>query len=89
MDSLPIKHPASYRDPAGFIYHHEGKLYRQVNQCFREDFDLFISSGLYKELSTSGMLVEHQVLGTNFTADEEWYKTITPEVVKFISYPYE
>ncbi len=89
MDSLPIKHPASYRDPAGFIFHHEGKLYRQVNQCFREDFDLFISSGLYKELSTSGMLVEHQVLGTNFTADEEWYKTITPEVVKFISYPYE
>ena len=53
------RHPASYRDPAGYLFTHDGVLYRQVNKSCREDFDAFISSGLYDKLLQQGVIVAH------------------------------
>ncbi len=89
---MPIenqRHPASYRDPSGFIFKHEGKVYRQVNQVFKEDFDKFISSGLYDELVKDQLLIPHQVIDENLTGDQDWYTTLQPQFIRFISYPYE
>ena len=44
------KHPASFRDPSGFLYERDGILFRQVNQTYKSDYDLLISSGLYDAL---------------------------------------
>ncbi|MBC7873365.1 MAG: SAM-dependent methyltransferase [Ferruginibacter sp.] len=82
-------HPSSYRDPSGFIFKKNGVLYRQVNKIFREDFDLFISSGCYESLVKKGSLIPHRALNENLTGDEEWYATLQPEPLSFISYPYE
>jgi len=41
---------SSYRDPSGYIFSHEGVIYRQVNQQYRENYDISMNSGLYDEL---------------------------------------
>ncbi len=83
------RHPASYRDPSGFIFNHEEIVYRQVNQVFRKDFDYFISSGLYDSLVKDQLLISHHVVDKNLTGDKNYYTTLQPQFVRFISYPYE
>ncbi len=89
MPTLSQRHPASYRDPSGFIFNLEGIVYRQINQVFRKDFDDFISSGLYDELVKQQLLIPHHIINKNLTGDIDWYSTIQPEFIPFISYPYE
>ncbi|HLX93423.1 MAG TPA: hypothetical protein VKR32_17185 [Puia sp.] len=84
-----LYHPASYKDPSGFVFTSNGKIFRQVNKSYREDYDLLLSSGLYKELSEKKFLVTHQEVSENLTQTNEWYKTLSPEHLPFISYPYE
>ena len=62
------KHGGSFRDPNGFIYYKDGCLYRQVNTRYREDFDLLIGSGLYGELASAGLLVEHDEVDLSLAA---------------------
>nr|MBP7057663.1 SAM-dependent methyltransferase [Candidatus Gracilibacteria bacterium] len=87
MSLTKAQSPASFRDTAGFIFTCEGQLFRQVNQVGKEDYDLLISSGLYETLTKQGHLVSHQEVAN--TADAKAYKTIQPEKIPFISYPYE
>lgn len=83
--------PSSFRDPSGFLFHQDGGLYRQVNQVYREHYDHLIQSGLYHELVQEKLLIPHQeqfsVAGV--TSSPDHYKTLCPEPIPFISYPYE
>jgi hypothetical protein len=89
MPSAAIHHPSSYRDPSGFIFEKEGILYRQVNISFKEHFDQFIQSGLYKHLTEKGLLIPHRQVNENLTGESLYYTTLQPEKIPFISYPYE
>jgi hypothetical protein len=82
-------HPASFKDPSGFIFESEGTLYRQVNSVYAENYDLLMSSGLYNFLTDRKYLIPHTEIDENFTGRPEWYKTLLPEKINFISYPYE
>ncbi|MGN6399638.1 MAG: hypothetical protein ACTHMD_04230 [Flavisolibacter sp.] len=84
-----IKHSSSYRDPSGFLFYENDILYRQVNNIFKDDFDLFISSGLYQQLVDKNILIPHKKIEENITGSTDWYQTIQPEKISFISYPYE
>ncbi len=84
-----IKHPSSYRDPSGFLFYHEETLYRQVNQFFKDDFEQFISGGLYQHLVNKNLLLSHKTIDHNFTGSSNWHQTLEPEKIPFISYPYE
>ena len=84
-----LQHPSSYRDPSGFIFYKNGILYRQVNQVVKKDFDHFIDSGLYQHLVENKLLIQHQTLNENLTGSADWYTTLQPEFLPFISYPYE
>jgi hypothetical protein len=88
MPSPPSGHPSSYRDPSGFIYWQDGKLYRQVNRRFQPDYDLFISSGLYEQLVNENKLIPHKEV-INPTDDADCYKTLEPEFIPFFSFPSE
>ena len=83
------QHPSSYRDPAGFIFYKNDILYRQVNHVFKKEFDHFIDSGLYQHLAQNKLLIHHQSLNENLTGSADWYTTLQPELLPFISYPYE
>ncbi|HEX4849243.1 MAG TPA: hypothetical protein VFV08_00485, partial [Puia sp.] len=82
-------HPASYKDPSGFIFSFDGKYYRQVNLSYKDDYDLFISSGLYVQLKEKNLLLDHEEIDENLSRSANWYKTLLPRQLSFISYPYE
>jgi ribosomal protein L11 methylase PrmA len=69
------------------MYVEDGILKRRVNEVYRHDFDLLTSSGLLETLVEQNLLIPHE---THEPADEDGaYKILVPEVVPFISYPYE
>jgi hypothetical protein len=80
---------ASFRDPSGFIFKHEGRAYRQVNQRYREDYDLLMSSGLFEALVAKNLLVGHEEVDPPAPTSPDHYRTLLPEQIPFISYPYE
>lgn len=80
---------ASFRDPSGFIFKRDGILYRQVNQAYRKAYDKLMTGGLYDALTQRGVLIPHQEVDTPPADPEVAYKVIRPQVVPFISYPYE
>ena len=83
-----VKHPSSYRDPAGFIFKEGNTFYRQINNVYKNNYDLLLSSGLYDELVKNKHLIPHEEI-ENQSLDENSYKWIKPLQLPFISYPYE
>ena len=86
MAQAIVHHPSSYRDPSGFIFVKEGIVYRQVNRSFEEHFNFFIESDCYKHLVEKGLLVAHEQINENLTGDDNYYATLKPEKIFFISY---
>jgi len=89
MSNFFTHHPSSYRDPSGFVFEKEGTLYRQVNISFKENFDFFIESGCYRQLAEKGLLIRHEQINKNLTGEDNYYTTLKPEKISFVSYPYE
>lgn len=83
------QHPASFKDPSGFIYEADGNLYRQVNHSYATAYDLLLSSGLYQKLVDRKLLIRHTEVQVDHATPGDRYRTLQPEVVPFISYPYE
>ncbi len=81
--------PSSFRDPSGFLFRKDGVLYRQINQVYREDYDRLMESGLYRALVDDDLLIPHEEAGLDPPVQEQAYKSIQPEAIPFISYPYE
>ena len=81
--------PASFRDPSGFLFWHHGQLYRQINPSYREHYDLLMQSGLYERLTKAGLLIPHVEVSLDEAEGAEAYRVIKPELVPFVSYPYE
>ena len=48
---------ASFRDPSGYVYRENGEIYRTVNFSYKEQYDYFISCGLYKKLVDNKYLI--------------------------------
>jgi hypothetical protein len=84
-----LQHPSSFRDPSGFIFRANEQVYRQVNQQYAGTYDRFMQSGLYEKLTSSKKLLPHTEVAENFTGADNCYKTLLPEQLRFISYPYE
>lgn len=81
--------PGSFRDPSGFLFTSGGVLYRQVNDRYRDAYDHAVSSGLFAELIADGLLIPHEEADLSVAAAAGAYKVLRPEVVGFVSYPYE
>ena len=80
---------ASFRDPSGFLFREQGVLYRQINHSYQTDYDRFIQSGLYQRLVEDGLLIPHQEVDIRPADPEQAYRIIQPEIISFISYPFE
>lgn len=84
------KHPASFRDPSGFVFNSKIGLLRQINFSYQKNYEKLIKSGLFKKLVEEKLLIDHQEVDVkDFGQSKEAYKIIQPEKVNFISYPYE
>ena len=80
---------SSFRDPSGFLFDHDGLIYRQLNNCYKENYEYLMSSGLYETLVAANLLIPHREVDLNPPLPEKSYKIIQPEQIPFISYPYE
>ena len=85
----PVIDPASFRDPAGFVFRRDGVLYRQVQPPARADWEAFAASGLRDRLTTDGLVVEHEEASPELAALPGAVAVIRPRLLDFISYPYE
>ncbi len=85
----PTVVPASFRDPAGFVWSDGDNIYRHVGEAHREHYDRLLSSGLYDALVAGGLMVPHEESTDVQSPRPGAYKVLKPEVVAFISYPYE
>lgn len=79
----------SFRDPSGFLFSFQDTLYRQINDVYKDDYNLLMDSGLYADLTASGLLVTHEEVELELDREDQAYKIIQPRLVPFISYPYE
>jgi hypothetical protein len=85
------QHQSSFRDPAGFVFEYNNTIYRQVSHEGAEDYDHFMTSGLYQRLVDEKLLITHKEIKDykKFGSHKKRYKVIQPEPIPFISYPYE
>jgi len=75
---------SSFRDPAGYIYYEDNKVYRKIFKCYFKQYDHLMKSGLYDKLTLNKLLVKHKEIERNND-----YIVIEVEKIPFISYPYE
>ncbi len=76
------------RDPSGFVFKKNSKIYRAVNRSYQQNYDYLFSSGLYEKLTEENLLVQHTEVSTD-DIELQAYKVISPTEIEFISYPYE
>lgn len=83
--------PSSFRDPNGRLFIQGGILYRSIDRAYAAHYDHLMSSGLYKNLIDQKLIVAHQEVGASVpgAAADRIHRVIRPQVVPFISYPYE
>ena len=75
---------SSFRDPSGYVFQQDGKIFRRITAMGLPDHDLFVRSGLAQELSDGKKLVPFREVSRD--ADGV---TLELEKLPFISYPYE
>jgi hypothetical protein len=80
---------ASFRDPSGYLFERDRVLYRQVNQIYESEYRQLMDSGLYKALTGEGLMLPHSEVDIEPDDPATAYKTLQPERLKAISYPYE
>lgn len=80
---------SSFRDPSGFVFLQNGSVYRQINKCYKENYDKLIGSGLYAKLVDSDLLIPHEEVESDGADNSTIHRTIRPETLQFVSYPYE
>ncbi len=76
-------HPASFRDPSGFVFRREGVVYRHVGPSAAADYDLLLASGLYRELVDAGLLVAHEEVALEGCPGA--HRVLRPDPVELVS----
>jgi ribosomal protein L11 methylase PrmA len=85
----PVIDPASFRDPAGFVFRRDGVLYRQIQPPAAADWHAYRSSGLAERLAADGLVIEHEDVAGELAAMPGAVAVIQPRTLDLISYPYE
>ncbi|MFC1824410.1 class I SAM-dependent methyltransferase [Thermodesulfobacteriota bacterium] len=75
---------SSFRDPAGYIFTQNNVIYRKIKPTYFRQYNHLIESGLYRELTSEKLLIEHEEIEKNKN-----HITLRPYPLDFVSYPYE
>lgn len=79
----------SFRDPSGFLFFRKGSIFRQINKVYQKHYEYLMNSGLYEKLAADNLLVCHEESDIDPEEESCAYKIIQPQIIRFISYPYE
>lgn len=86
MDSA--QHPASYRDPCGFVFTQAGVFYRAVQQEGKTDYEKLMQSRLYQKLVEKELMIAHEEVSVAALSAGA-FKILKPQQLSFWTYPYE
>ena len=78
------RNPASFRDPAGYVFKKGGKVYRAINASYFSVFEHLHTCGLYDKLVQANFLIPHTLI-----SESKKRIVIKPQRIPFISYPCE
>jgi len=78
------RHTSSFRDPSGYISIRDGVVERVINPIYFSKYKSLSTSGFYKKLFDTGLLIPHKEVSAN-----DSQIIIEPENISFFSYPYE
>lgn len=76
--------PSSFRDPFGYVFRKDLRIYRRILGRGVADFDQLETSGLARELTEGQLILPYKVVQRSDAEVE-----LLPEQLAFISYPYE
>ncbi len=79
---------ASFRDPSGYVFTQDGKLYRWISPSYLPRYRQLMDSGLYSALVAKRLLIPHKEVEPEAFGIPEGV-VIQPKRIPFISYPYE
>ena len=79
-----MKIPSSFRDPSGWVFQEDGRIFRRINAAGMPDWDRFIQSGLAEKLLDGKAVIPFREISR-----ENDSLTLELEKLPFISYPYE
>lgn len=85
----PLQHPASFRDPSGFVFFEDGQPYRFVAHSYSDEYRQLMDSGLYDKLVSGGKVVSHEELNPAGTSFPDAWKILKPVKIASWSYAYE
>lgn len=88
MNEKPVTIPSSYRDPAGYVFHQDGKVFRLITQEGKAAYEGLMNSGLYLALIQKNILLPHAEMPADFNGPLG-YKIILPEQLHFTSFAWE
>lgn len=89
MSSSILKHAASYKDRDGFVFKHNQKYYRCVNESYFAHYRLLMDSGLYNTLTKKKWLISHEEITNGPELNFAGAKVLLPQQIPVITYPYE
>jgi len=81
--------PGSFRDPSGFVFCCEGRILRQINHRYKDNYDLLMRSGLYESLVEGQLLIAHEEVSLEYRQSCDACLILRPDPIPFVSYPYE
>ena len=79
----------SFRDPSGHVFYKGNDIFRSVNNSYKDNYDLLINTGLFQNLIEKKYIVKHEETDFDKHNEDKIYQIIKPELIPFISYPYE
>ncbi|MBS4064137.1 MAG: hypothetical protein KGZ74_06230 [Chitinophagaceae bacterium] len=83
------RHPASFRDPSGFVYEQNGIIYRFVDVEYKKHLEQLYSSGLYENLIKKLWILPVEQVPENHFAAPNWLATLQPQRIPFLNYAWE
>ena len=84
-----LKHPASFRDPAGFVFQDEGRIRRAVTEYGLPHAQAVRATGLIDRLISAGLLLDETEVATSLSGRPDVRLVLEHPTLPFVSYPYE
>jgi ribosomal protein L11 methylase PrmA len=64
-------------------------VYRQVNVSYSREYDHLMSSELYDDLVSGGLLIAHEERDVDLASEVDAHRVLEPDEIPFVSYPHE
>ena len=82
------RNPASFRDPAGFVFEKDGIIYRYISKSYKKQYLHLTESGLQNLLNKRQLLLPFTV-ASHIEHDSDCYAIIQPRPIPFLNYAWE